>query len=629
MKKTNDYSIKQILKDLKTIEILTLVMVLFSLMVKVFYFQFTSQLNTRPFSKTMNLWMLVSNLGIFIIVSGLILLIFNRKKILGLFILDLFIGVLLLADTVYFRYYYSALSVTMVYQLKLAGSIGDSIMSLLRWKDLVYIIDLPLIVLIIYMVRKYNIKKDREVIGKRLIKSSIMMVIGVGLIFISLKNTDTSTFPYDNNYIIRHGGVGFYHYYDMKEFIKNNYLIDRKLSKEERVEILNHINGKEVPAQAYRGISKDKNLIVIQVEALQHFIINAKTPKGEEISPNLNQLIKESKYFDNIYYQTGGGNTSDAELLVNTSLYPAKEGAAYFLYPNNKFDSLGNILKERGYKNYASHANNPTFWNRVAIYPSLGFDDFYSNKRFELDEYVGWGLGDKSFYKQTIDKIGKEDPFYTMMVSLSSHYPFKYKFFEEYEFDVGEYEDSFIGYYMKSVHYADMAIGSLIDYLKEEGLYENSLIVIYGDHQAVPKEKSQELFEFLGMEFDDIEWTKLQKVPLIVHDPDIKDPEIIETIGGQIDIMPTIANLMDFNVPYALGKDLLNTDKSYAILRNSTIITDKYIYLSSDGKLYDSDSGALLEEEIYRDEIDSYHRELYISDTILKKNALKTLKKTE
>ncbi len=633
MKESNRGSskIRELLKNPKLIDILVTIMVLGAIMVKIFYFQFTTGLNRRPFLGTINNLMMLANFGMTLIIIAVVLLIFNKRSIIGLLILDLFVGVLLLADTIYFRYYYSALSITMIYQLKLAGSIGDSILSLFKTKDMVYILDIPIIIGILFLLKKcVGNDKNEESLGKRLLTPISMITIGVLLIFISFKNTDTSTFAYDNNYIIKHGGVAYYHYYDIKGFIKNNYLTDRKITNKEKEEITAYFENKEVAGEKYKGISKDKNLIVIQVEALQHFIIGAQTLSGEEITPNLNKLIGESKYFDNIYYQTGGGNTSDAEMLVNASLYPSKEGSSYFLYPNNTYLSIGNILKERGYNTYASHANSATFWNRALIYPSLGFDEFFSNEKFRLDEYVGWGLGDKSFYKQTIDKIDKEKPFYSMMISLSSHYPFKYKFFERYDFNVGEYEDTFLGYYIKSVHYADMAIGSLIDYLKEQGLYDNSLIVIYGDHQAVPKEKSEELFKFVGKEYSELEWLKLQKIPLIIHDSDIKEPERVEKVGGQVDILPTIANLMDFNVPYALGKDLLNTKKEYAVLRNSTVITDEYAYLSNDGNIYDVKTGKILDESKYKEKIEEFQKDLYISDIILKKDALKYIKdKTE
>ena len=610
--------------------VLIFLMFLGAIFVKTFYFQFTTKLNRIPYFKFENTMMLIANLGMCIILLSIVMLISNKKKSLGLLIFNLIFSFILFSDTVYYRYYYSALSVTSIYQIGFVGSLGDSIWSLVKIKDLVYILDFPVIVFILFLLNrifKESIfhRNNRESFLKRVFKTLVISMVGVLLIFITLKNADTSTFSYDNNHIIKHGGIAYYHYYDIKEFTKNTIFRNRKMNHKEIEELTNHFNNKEIQGTNYKGISQGKNLIILQVEALQEFVINAKTPSGEEITPNLNRLINESIYFDNIYYQTGGGNTSDAELLSNASVYPAKEGSAYFLYPTNTYDSIGNILKEKGYGTYASHANNPTFWNRAIMYNALGFDEFFSNQKFEINEYIGWGLGDKSFYKQTLDKVNKKEPFYSFMISLSSHYPFNFKYFEEYKFDVGKYEGTFLGYYLKAANYADDAIGDLMDYLKEQGIYDNTLIVIYGDHQAVPKDKAEELMEFTGHDYSEAQWTELQKVPLLIHDSSITEYQTISKIGGQIDILPTIANLMDFDVPYALGKDLINTSEGYAVLRNSNVITNEFIYISAENKVYNKENGEEMDIDLYEEKIKELQNHLYISDLILKRDALKNI----
>lgn len=607
-----------------TIEFFFEAAIFVSLFIKSYYFQFTSKLNIRPFLNPINNMMMLSSFGMILIIISLFLIVFNRKRHLALLLLNIFLSFVLFSDTVYFRYYYSVLSISSFYQLGLVGSISDSIFSLLKYKDIIYFIDLPLIILGIFLWEKYNNKDIKPLhLSKRSLIALICVLVGYFSINTTLKNTDISTFKFDNNYIIKNAGIAYYHYYDIKSFIKNNYLTDRKLTDEEKADLEKFYNDKPKEGEKYRGIAKGKNLLILQVEALQHFVINAKTPSGEEITPNLNKLIKESQYFDNIYYQIGGGNTADAELLTNTSLYPSKEGCAYFLYPTNYYYSIGNILKAQGYNTYASHANNPTFWNRSVMYNALGFQEFYSNKKFELDEYIGWGLGDASFYKQTLEKMNLEEPFYSFMLSLSSHFPFKYPYFENYDFNVGKYEGTFIGYYLKSINYADKAIGKLIEELKKQGVYENTLLVIYGDHMAVPKDESEGLMDFVNKEYSDFEWLKLQKVPLIIHNPEFKGANVVNITGGQIDILPTIANLMDFDVPYALGKDLFNCYEGYAVLRNSTVITDEFIYLASNGKTYDIEQGSAIEEKLYAEKIKKLQHQLYVSDIILKKNALK------
>ena len=371
------------------------------------------------------------------------------------------------------------------------------------------------------------------------------------------------------------------------------------------------------------GVAKGKNLIVVQMEAIQHFVINRKI-EGKEITPNLNKLIKDCLYFDNIYYQVSGGNTSDAEFLINTSMYPAKEGSVYHRFPENTYYSLASIMKEKGYDTYSLHGFEKYFWNRNEMYKALKFDTFYSQEDFVLDDFAGWDgqtLSDSSFFRQSLDKIDVSKPFYSFFITLSSHHPFNY--FEDCDFFVGEFEGTFIGNYLKAANYLDKCIGEFIDNLKQRGLYDNSLLVLYGDHSAVPKIESDGLMQLLGIEYNNPDWTKLQKVPVIIHYPQQEESEVISTIGGQIDILPTIANLMDFDVPYALGKDLINNDENYAILRNGSVVTKDFIYLSDLKEVYDYTSGKPMNMNLYTEEIKSYINELNISDTIINKNAFK------
>jgi phosphoglycerol transferase MdoB-like AlkP superfamily enzyme len=324
---------------------------------------------------------------------------------------------------------------------------------------------------------------------------------------------------------------------------------------------------------------------------------------------------------------TGGGNTSDAEFLSNNSLYPLKEGSVYFRYPSNTYESIPNLLKKEGYSSYVFHANNPSFWNRTEMYRAVGFDRFFSNNDFTLDEQRGWGLGDKSMFRQGLEKIDTSKPFYSFFITLSSHHPFNY--FDDYKgFDAGNYNSTFLGNYMKAAHYADEAIGGFISELKEKGLYDNSVLVIYGDHNAIQKEDDQiaALKNAFGFQFTELNWTKLQKVPCFIHFPGMKEFGTINKIGGQIDLLPTLANLMGLDAPFALGKDLLNSSESYAVLRPGTVITEDFVYNNSDNTVYNN-AGVKQNKEDYAAKIAEYQKLLNISDLILSKDALKQLEK--
>ncbi|HHW49674.1 MAG TPA: LTA synthase family protein [Clostridiaceae bacterium] len=617
-------SVKNSITTAFIVEVVFWLAVIGALMIKCFYFQFTTRLNSRPFLTLNNAYTMMGTFGTLLIIVSIFILAFNKKRRIALLIFDVFLSLLIFADTIYYRYYYSAITIPVLYQIRLVGSVGDSIISLIKIKDLVYFADFPFLAVILYALRRTG--KDKMSLFKlkyRAITALLVFAVGLTVFKIAYNNVDTSIFPYDNNYVARYLGIKYFHYYDIKRFVKENLLTNRTLSSKERATIDEFFKNKPKSSDKHRGIAKGKNLILVQVEALQHFVINRKTDKGEEITPNLNKLIKESAYFDNFYYQIGGGNTADAELLVNASLYPAKEGCAYFRFPNNTYHSLGNILKQQGYGTYVFHANNPTFWNRNVAYKALGFDTFVSNNDYVLDEYIGWGLGDASFFRQSLDRIDTSKPFYGFFITLSSHFPFKYEFFETYDFDVGKYEGQFLGYYLKAINYADYALGRFIEELKERGLYEDTLLVIYGDHMAVPKDYSEQLMEFLGVEYSDFNWAKLQRVPCLIHYPGLENGKVFTVTGGEIDILPTVANLMGFDAPYAIGKDLFNTEYGYAVLRNSSVVTDKYIYLSGLRTAFDINTGKELQPEEYEKEVSALQRELFISDLIIQKNGLK------
>ncbi len=587
---------------------------------KAFYFQFTSKINTLPFTGWLNRNMYVSSICTLIIIAAAVLMLFNRRRHVALLIVHIVLTIILFADTVYFRYYYHPISVPILYQVGVVDSIGCSVASLFKPKDVVFILDLPFMAaLFIAMVK---MKPAKLHILKRLVLAVLMVTIGVSGIYFSYSKAYKPSFAIDNNYVSQYMGVLYYHCYDTKNFINETVLENRTLSAPEREEIQNFYQNRRADGTKYRGAAKGKNLIMIQVEALQAFAINSSID-GQEITPNLNKLIKESTYFSNFYYQIGDGNTSDAEFLANTSLYPIRQGSVNFRYPGNNYHSLPKMLNEEGYNTYAFHANRPSFWNRAVMFKSLGFKEFHTNSSFELDDKVGWGLSDWSFFKQSLSLIDTDEPFYSLLITLSSHFPYNFDYSGRSSLNPGKYKDSVLGQYFMGANYADICLGEFIEDLKSEGLYDNSLLVIYGDHYAIPKHDTTDLDEFLGFTYNEFEWQRIQKVPLIIHCPGIEEGKTIATTGGEIDILPTIANLMDLDAPYAIGKDLFNSGRGYALLRNGSLVTDEYIYMPSQSEAFDIETGERYTGKDYQQDLSLYRKEYDISQIIVEKNGLK------
>lgn len=552
-----------------------------------------------------------------------------------LYIIDCGVTFIIIADLLFYRYFSDVLSMPVITQASVVTSVKSSIISLLHVYDLVFVLDLLIIPFVLFVGNKVS-RKSNMGYGKRIICAVFAFIIGIGLCqygILNLLKTQPNIFSsfYDRVYIVQNIGLLSFHSIDAFKFVKSKDKEALPVSEEKKQEIKEFFKDKKAnqpEALKFFGAGKDKNLIVVQVEALQEFVIN-RSINGKEITPNLNKLIKNSIYFDNYYTETAGGGTSDAELLSNVSMFPAKEGATYIRFSGNDYYSLSKKLKDQDYRTYAMHAYKPGFWNRSVMYRTLGFDEFVNKNDFIQDEVSGMGLSDKSFFRQALDYMEKQkEPYYSFLITLSSHYPFDNDKKYYSSFDVGKYKDTFFGNYLEVIHYADEALGEFIGELEARGLMDRSVLAIYGDHFAIPKDKKEYMKEFLELDdMDDYNWVKHQKVPLIIHIPGEKHSGTKHIASGGVDFMPTILNIMgvDTSDMPMLGRDLLNSTEGMAVLRHGHFITDKYICLTSNGVAYDAENGSSYPIEKLEKEKELAMKHLEYSDIIVENNLVKEL----
>ena len=368
-------------------------------------------------------------------------------------------------------------------------------------------------------------------------------------------------------------------------------------------------NPKTKEKNEYTNIFDGKNVIVIHAESLQNFVINKKI-NGKEITPNLNKLINKSLYFNNFYALDSVGTSSDSEFTFSTSLLPTNNGTVFINYWNRKYESIQKKFNDAGYYTFSMHANNGTFWNRNIMYNSLGYKKFYNYENdYVLDDIIGLGLSDRSFFKQSLNKIknisdsGKK--FYGTLITLSNHTPFTNNGKDLSDFDVSSYhydkngkliidgylEGAVLGSYIKSVHYADKALGEFIDGLEEEGILDNTVLIIYGDHDAKIKKSQFEYFynydkktgKVIGKDsldykiIDDIDYELLRSVPFIIYSKDV-EPKTINKVSSMLDVFPTIANMFGFETKYTLGSDLFDNSDNIVVFPNGNWLTDKMYY---------------------------------------------------
>ncbi|WP_050608010.1 LTA synthase family protein [Clostridium niameyense] len=554
----------------------------------------------------------------------------REKRIKFLYVLNIIITSIIIADLLYFRYSKDIISFGAIRNAFLLGGVASSITSLFRITDFLYFLDIILFLPLGKIYKNKSFKENEKFV--RIRTALLILVIGISLDGINIYRLSVDQpgllHTMSNRiYITRVLGNVNFHAIDAYQFTKNKINKSKKLSPEKEQQVVNSLKEKSTSqGDKYKGIAKGKNLIVIQVEALQQFVIGAQV-EGQEITPNLNKWLKRSMYFDNYFYQVAAGNTSDAEFLSNNSLYPASSGAAYYMYSSNQFKSLPKELGDKGYYTAAMHGYKNGFWNRNVMYKAQEFQDFYGETSYNVDEEVGLGLSDKSFFNQSMEKIKTfKEPFYSFLITLSSHFP--YDDVKGYgDFNVGKYEGSFIGNYLKGIHYTDTQIGIFLDELEKEGYLDNSIIVLYGDHNAISKNYIQELYDFVGeKEPNDLKWYQLQKVPMMIHFPQDQYKGVNNIYSGQIDLYPTLANLFDLPKEYMLGNDILNAKDTKVTFRNGSFTDGKIFYVSWTGDYYDIETGEKISEteEMKKQKADSLNQ-LQCSDELLNHNLIKKL----
>ena len=482
------------------------------------------------------------------------------------YILYTLITLLMFADAAYSSYFGKYISVNQIYQIASLGQIagdGNVIGAAVSPGCLLTLLDYPF-VLYFFKLRQKRGEALSVMSMKKFVPyiavHTILLIVMVCAWFYYGCN------PYNLRSVQKVNHIEFFTYHTNDILVNVIGKLERnEVNKEEILNTMEEIVPKS-SGEAYNGVAAGKNVLLIQTESLNDFVIGAEY-NGQELTPNLNALLEEDTlYFNHFYSTTGVGNTSDAEFSALNSLYPNDERECYRLYVDNTFQGLPWILRREGYGAYAFHGYIKTFWNRDEAYKTQGFQHYYSQEELDMTEVSGYGLTDKELFRQSVDILKKkEQPFFGFMITLTNHIP--YELDESLatltlkESDKG----TTFGGYLQTVHYTDEAFGALITYLKEAGLYENTMIIIYGDHQGMnmetPSVKSK-MSEFLEKEYN---YDEMLNVPLIIHVPGLGEAKTIDTVGGQVDILPTIANLMDVEIgqPFVFGHDLLNAEEGF------------------------------------------------------------------
>ncbi|WP_416147851.1 LTA synthase family protein [Salipaludibacillus sp. HK11] len=562
----------------------------------------------------------VNPLAFLLVIFSLGLLLKTKYQRPYYFTVSLILTIILYSNAVYYREFSDIITLPMLVMSGNMGDLSTSIVELIQWYDVFFFVDI--IIVGYLMIKKPNFFTVKKAPFRQSKSKYAIITVVVATIVLAgqIDTTDHRTHSFNRDHAIKSLGVYNFYVYDAYLHLTTNSQTVFA-DKDDWETIQEHVDEYAVdPNSEMTGIAEDMNVVTISMESVESFVIN-ETVNGEEITPFLNELIDESFYFDNLYDQAGQGKTSDTEFMMNNSLYPLGRGAVFHTHDENQLTPLPRALQEKGYKTSAYHANDITFYNRDVMYEQLGYDKYYDIEFYDVtdENSVGWGLKDIDFFEQSMEALTESpEPFYATFLTLTNHFPYELDP-EDHFIDPFDSESDIVNRYFPAVRYTDEAIRILFEEMKEAGLYENTMFVIYGDHYGIAESHYEELSSYLGYEVTDDEATKLDRVPVIIHIPGMEDKaETIETVSGQIDVMPTVLNLLGMPADNHMmfGRDLLSEDKDdFAVQRDGSVITDENIYTKE--TCFDATSGEVLPPENCIDTMERGENELFYSDKII------------
>ncbi len=473
------------------------------------------------------------------------------------------LDVLLVANLMYFRTYYSAIPASSYLE---AGNLADfkaSVTDSLRWADIV----LPLITIATaVMAFRYKATKRQPLTAvlkwwAAPLAGFALLLTGVNLckggFHKSLRSVRQSAYLCSADApIFSVFGCIWYDITDAAE----------PITPEKQAEIERWLASQPKHQPADSVTEKRSNLLIVFAESLESWVLEKKVD-GKEITPCLNRLLKEKStlYAPNVLTQVKGGRSIDAQLMICSGLLPLMSGTYSSLYYDNTFYTLQKAM--RGLKHSRSYLltiDKVSTWNQGAVARSFGTDTIISYHDFKMTEAFGTHkrIGDASFFQQCREKIERGEVWkpgesvYMQFVTYSGHAPFKLPdHLRTITFPASIPEKA--ADYMTTAHYTDKAIGDFVAYLKTLPQYKETIVVIVGDHEGLASYRQ----ELVGNPACHGLVSDKQLTPFIVLNSPVGMR--YDKFMGQIDIYPTLLNLMQLDTYrwHGLGQSILDPRK--------------------------------------------------------------------
>ncbi|MDF2856852.1 MAG: sulfatase, partial [Neobacillus sp.] len=317
------------------------------------------------------LLLFINPLGSSLLFLGFALLFKGRKKYIWLIVFDFILSFLLYANVLYYRFFNDFITLPTLTQTQNFGDVSGSVFTLLKPFDFLFFID---IVILIAILVSRTVKIEIKDMNRRKVTAIFLMSLAISCGNLGLAEADRPellTRGFDRHYIVKYLGMYNYTIYDAVKSTQAS--AQRVLADGDDItEVINYTKSNYAePNPAYFGAGKGMNVIYLHLESMQEFLINYKI-NGEEVTPFLNSLTNEEStlYFDNFFHQTAQGKTSDAEFILENSLYGLPQGSAFTTKGLNTYQSAPAILDSHGFTSAVFHGNSGSFWNRNEIYKS-------------------------------------------------------------------------------------------------------------------------------------------------------------------------------------------------------------------------------------------------------------------
>jgi len=587
------------------------------------------------------------SLATLLILTAPLFLLRASVRYVALMIESFLLSILIFGDALHFRFYGDIPSLAAAAGAWQIALVWRSVVALMSRQDIFLFLDVIIAAAFFPAYRKAmrgvsGRLSERTLGGALFFAGCALATIPTGIV-----RTDTYgvfRYKYFRYFGARKIGVINYHLFEIEERLRHFANARTAINSKENASALAFVanwNATGRIPSTLSGIARGQNLLMIMVESLQNFPIGLEV-EGKEVMPNMNAFARRSIYFDHFFSQAADGTTSDGEFTSLQSLYPLPAGSVQTTYPTNNYRAVPKILAEHGYSTFSAHAYYGELFNMRLVHPRLGFQKSYFREDFVQRDTLGLGLSDAEFFRQVLPRLESQPkPFMAFLITLSTHHDWKMPAAFQ-TLKVGDLEGTLVGRYLQAMNHFDVAFGALIDSLQKDGLLDNSVVVVYGDHKARFGKSEVEgridlakmLTHYAGWAppdsgFDYRYWAAQNQVAMMIHLPHDAHAGVIRETAGHLDIAPTVLSLLGITDPQmmSLGRDLTAGQNQFVVLRNGSFVYADTLCATPDAsvataKCSDTRTGAKLDPKRFEKRFEEARQRLAASDLIISMNLI-------